>query len=483
MKKILIVLAAVTTTGLSFAQPRMLVDTLFKPYFQFDYNDWVTSDPQHPLSVTTDRLYTDFYVARTDEWNRAPIFGDLVQYNYIEGGADVYGIAVWGWPGRSYLPVFPQDSLFLFDATPDSMVLKAQLLFNNLDSNALDSHISDTNDFPDRYNFPPSCSDPLNMRHVILMRWNYLFDKPIHVEDSFYVGASNYYPKYPYMYLDWMTDPLRESDSCPLPPSNEFWYGLMNTMHYGVVRYDDSCVMPFQKVKTRDYSNNPYAGSIGLSDLVKGDWQVDSIRTFFMIVPIVGIYDTSWIVDTPACLPVTGFNLLSHFGDIVTLRWNPDGEHDEYQVSYGPEGIDPDSGTIVTTFNSRWRFIDTVHNGTTMVGYVRTVCRELDTLRYSPWSEGVTWQTSYVDIKPPREGDRLAGGIRLMPNPARGEVTLMSNYRISSADIYRADGTKHASIITLPYTARFDVGDWPKGVYFVVVHTQLGDVAKKLVVE
>ncbi len=118
-----------------------------------------------------------------------------------------------------------------------------------------------------------------------------------------------------------------------------------------------------------------------------------------------------------------------------------------------------------------------------MTAYVRTVCRELDTLRFSEWSEAVEWQTRYEGITPPGREERLSEGVRLMPNPAQEGVTVLSNYRMEAVDIYHSNGKKIVSTTPQSYAARFGVADWPKGVYIVVVHTILGDVTKKLVVE
>ena len=75
-------------------------------------------------------------------------------------------------------------------------------------------------------------------------------------------------------------------------------------------------------------------------------------------------------------------------------------------------GIHPDNGTFVTCHNNRWRFKDTLN--VPMVAYVRTVCRELDTLRYSDWCEPVEWLVQGNGIDP---ANPLAEFITVMPNP------------------------------------------------------------------
>lgn len=214
-------------------------------------------------------------------------------------------------------------------------------------------------------------------------------------------------------------------------------------------------------------------------DFPFNEWAPTETRDFWMAFPLIKVYDTIWTVDTPACLPVTRFGLMSRFGDTIMLRWDPDRDHSEYQISYGPEGTPPDSGTFVTCNTNRWQYIDTILSGASMVAYVRTVCSELDTLRFSTWSGPVFWQTRNSSISNAGMDNQL----RLIPNPASEFVTLHSDYFISSVDIYHYGGIKHSSLAPHSHTAAFSVKDWPRGLYLVVAHTPLGDITKKLVVE
>ena len=221
--------------------------------------------------------------------------------------------------------------------------------------------------------------------------------------------------------------------------------------------------------------------SDGLAGLINHEWVNYDTRDFWMVLPIVKTYDTVWAVDTPACAAVQGFNIMSRFGDTIVLRWVPDDIHDEWQISYGPEGTGPDDGTKVFCHTNRWRYIDTLHDGVPMVAYVRTVCRELDTLRFSPWSWGLTWR-GQADIVLP-EGGRLAGSVRLMPNPASEQVLVLSEHRMEGVEVYQSDGRQYATLRAEGYSASLSVKDWPKGVYVLRIRTTSGPVLQKLSVE
>ena len=47
--------------------------------------------------------------------------------------------------------------------------------------------------FPLRYNIPLNCNNPFEDRsdYNWNRKWEFYFNKPVHVEDSFYVGASD----------------------------------------------------------------------------------------------------------------------------------------------------------------------------------------------------------------------------------------------------------------------------------------------------
>ena len=116
-----------------------IVDTVITPYFDFDYMEWVNSDPHHPLLSTCNPLF----VSHPDHpWGYVNFTGDLLQYNYVERDVDVYGIAVWGHlfgstGNRFTTPMFPPDTLFLYEATPDTFQLMEAVVFDNTDTNAL----------------------------------------------------------------------------------------------------------------------------------------------------------------------------------------------------------------------------------------------------------------------------------------------------------------------------------------------------------
>ncbi len=249
----------------------------------------------------------------------------------------------------------------------------------------------------------------------------------------------------------------------------------------GHIRYDSTCWMPARNCKLRikrdNFNYDSVAGSYYGLQLEK--WGNYPSHEFFLIVPILRTFDTVWTVDTPACTPVYDLTIMSRYGNTVSLRWRHDGSHDEWQVSYGPQGTPPDDGTWVESHSNIWRFTDTL--GIPMVAYVRTVCRELDTLRYSEWSDPVEWQVFPDGFDPiDRETDGL---VSIRPNPSTDMVTVASEYEMFGIEVFTSAGGKLLDLAAGRHSASFSVREWAEGVYLVVVHTAQGDISKKLVVE
>ena len=484
MKRTVLTLLSVMMTAMSVAQGYVRIDTVIRPYYQFDWESWLDSGKR--LCINHHQLSFDYYYSMGIEDVRRSqryVFGDQVQYNYIKGGAEVYGLEAWIYiyycnisgPNTADVPPSPAEFLYLYDARPDSFELKAQvqILANDSTPFIWESRWvrSDT-----------SCFGPYDIIPLpFLKQYRYYFSEPINVNDSFYVGGS---------YMTWRQIEMALDSVQELPPRIEMMYGYMASGVLAGSPDDRSrladCQIPITKTKVRwgdiDYIPGGTATQEGPPPgYQSGVWVPSWSNYFWMIFPLIKTYDTIWTVDTPACLPVRDFSIMSRYGDTVMLRWSPLEGRSEFQVSYGPEGMDPDSGTLVNVTTNRWRFIDSLHTGEVMTAYVRTVCRELDTLRFSEWSEGVEWQTRNAGIVQPDEDVRLSSRIHLQPNPAKERVEVVTPCGVKGIEVYGSYGIRWREFPA--GTADFDVSDWAKGTYVVVIRTLAGSVTKKLVVE
>ena len=462
-KRTLFILCLVAATG-AFAQSHTFRDTSYAPYEQFDYDAWVMEDPAHngktiqncPIKPGTDQS--------------AMLNHDILQYNYTDNPAGMRVVGISAHVGLQKARINPYatpEYLLLYEATPDSFILKAQVRWFEDDTAGRPEGLYLIN--------PLNCHNPSNDNGISYMSYvnnpyrtirifNMYFDKPVTVYDSFYVGGTS-------RFLSGLFDP-EHCDSCGSQSS----YITFVTSNTGM--NDTTCFMP-SLWKIWDYSG--YGTN---------QWYWAPSTQFLMILPIIEVVDSSF-ANAPECPVVSGLFLRGNYTDTVTVQWDYDSLHPEYQLWYGPEADFETHNAMVSLRTNKWVFSDASYADTQMIAYVRTVCHEYDTLRYSEWGRPIRFRlhheekdtTGHGNIVVPEAGDDLARFVQMMPNPASGSVLVSSSYRISRVEAYDVRGEKVMEQPTEGRTAAFDVTAWPKGAYVVLVRTPQGTAAKRLVVQ
>ena len=505
MKKIFLAIMA-TWIALNGAMSQNIVriDTVLKPYIEFDYQGWLDSDPQHPLEIYNngimycyggmpqipfehlDDSIRENYPVTPPYLYRCMLSGEQIQYNYIEGGATVHGIAYWYWGISDTFTVEPHpiNDLLLYEATPDTLMLLERLAALHFGpplqigprlplGRGYSSH---------------DCQIPLFDGGDDTLWWRpqyQFFDKPVRVEDSFYVGASQTFQEYS------ARDNWTQEGGSYNPTL--FGFGWMSMAYHGQ-HYDPSCWPPPMKIKQRwtfpEWLENIITSATGIPltprGYIRDQWINRYALDFFLILPIIETYDTLWDYELPQCPQVEWFNVTGHAGDTTIIRWqSADVDHREWQLSYGPVGIDPDNGTIVDLDRCAWRYIDSLHTGDSMSAWVRTVCRDEGFLRYSEWSHPVRWCSEHSELwtERPNSNIRLDGLVRLTPNPTSDQVTVTSAYRLTGVEVYAMDGRLLYKTDAQGLTCTFSVREWPQGSYVVLVQTAAGTSTKKLLVQ
>ena len=449
------------------AQSHSFRDTSYIRYEQYDLDAWLLSDTQHH------RYSIGFYPKYPGLNYTTLLWDDILQYNYTDNpdGVKVAGLSamiftnVGGTPdgGGLQYPMDPPEYLLLYDAANDTFELKGQLQWEESDTagrpqyggimwvrDSTVIHISDLHGEA--------------LTHGNFTLFDLFFDSPITVYDSFYVGG---------------TSRMWE------PTGNHCRSGYLTYIFETVVDSTGPLVSSIQTMwKLFHYEYNE-----GLN-IPLNQWIWLPSDQILMVLPIIMVEDTSFD-KAPECPIVSGLFTRGSYTETVTVQWAQDSLHQEFELSYGREGTRPEDGTIVTVYDNRWQFTDAAYSDTPMVAYVRTVCREYDTLRWSGWSSPVYFRLHYDDtthhegIEVADDGSDLSRFVRLMPNPASGSVVVMSSYGIDRVEVYDVRGErvleqKGKSHTT---TAGFDVTTWAKGVYVVLVYTPAGTAAKRLVVE
>ena len=356
----------------------------------------------------------------------------------------------------------PPEYLFLYEATPDSFILKAQVQWDETDTTGRPHARVLLNQ--NTVNCPSSWDvSTITYKSANLRLFDYYFDKPITVYDSFYVGGSDY------SCMGFINPEFSGASLC--------YYLTFRPSFY----YDTDCVFPalWKLYHHRQYLNRPYL-----------QWYWVPSNQFMMVLPIIEVVDTSF-ANAPVCPVVSGLFVRGGYTDTVTVRWDYDSLHTEYQLWYGPEDDFETNNAIVPLRTNRWVFTDASYADMVMVAYVRTVCHEYDTLRYSEWSGPVRFMlhhqeedtTGHGDIGVPEAEDDLSRFVQLMPNPASGSVLVNSSYVIRRVEAYDVRGEKVMDLPTEGRKAAFDVSAWPKGAYVLLVRTPAGTATKRLVVQ
>ncbi len=464
MKKIVLLIVCVLAMMGAMAQSHSFRDTSYVRYEQLDIDSWLLSDSMHRYGMHARPLYPGTTMLLGTH--------DVLQYNYTNKpeGVRVVGLSalISTFQLTLYYPMVPSEYLLLYDAENDTFDLKGQLQWEASDTagrphyggviwGVRDGRVVHWTDIHG-HTVPDG--------HTL---FDLYFDNPITVHDSFYVGGTCRNHLYPFG-----SDPINESSYVTY--SFEEIVGTGPAVHH---------YPGLWKIFNLSESSGPGPYN---------QWVWVPSDQFMMVMPIIEVVDTSFD-NAPKCYEVTGLLLRGNYTDTVTVQWAQDSLHQEFEVSYGREGTRPDDGTIVTVIGSnRWMFSDSAYSDTPMVVYVRTVCREYDTLRWSGWSYPIHWQlhyesgqdtTQHEGIAVPEEEGDLSRFVRLMPNPASGSVVVMSSYGIESLEVYDVRGERvleqkgsgHGT------ATGFDVSKWAKGVYVVLVRTPAGTASKRLVVK
>jgi len=166
------------------------------------------------------------------------------------------------------------------------------------------------------------------------------------------------------------------------------------------------------------------------------------------------------------------------------FMWDANSDQDSWQLSYGLSGTLPDDGTIVNCPIQVGQIMG-LDSGVHYDVYVRAVCNR-DSTMYSDWSGplDVCWTDTTGGTTPGEEGvvSMLDAMTYIVPNPASEHVQVMSSFRMSKVEVYNINGRKMLDKGVGDISTSFSVHDWPSDVYIIIIHTPVGNVAKKLVV-
>lgn len=336
---------------------------------------------------------------------------------------------------------------------------------------------------PGPFSFPCCGYPPSDYVEYVPIR-EYYFEKPVTVYDSFYVGHtsnSNYEPGFGC------------GDHIVFAYGNRFGLYVLGYDPYDdFARTLDSCTdhscnatgPHLYKYRYFVYNN---AGIVDSTYQAPCDtnWEASRWRwrtsCFFMLdFPIVEIDSSVYHRPQYQCPAVEDLHIGHQDAGSVVLLWSSLAEQLRWEVSYGPQGTPPDSGTVLMAAIPAI-MIPGLDSSTHYSAYIRAVCMH-DSLVYSDWSEPLDICICDTGGTTAIETPLLEQLTYLMPNPANHEVQVLSSYGMTRVEAYTPQGKRMTDMKVKGLGTTLDVSNWPAGMYIVVIHTPAGNATKKLIV-
>lgn len=143
------------------------------------------------------------------------------------------------------------------------------------------------------------------------------------------------------------------------------------------------------------------------------------------------------------------------------VLWEPSAEDQEFIVSYGEKGFNPEEGTMIEVAIPMVDLEDLTPE-TVYEVYVKSVCSD-DT--ESDWSEAVEFETLEDESSSISENKVLE--FTFYPNPVQTELNINGNAVINKLEVYNVVGELVVSLLPNTKSTSVNMASLPKGVYLV----------------
>ena len=291
-----------------------------------------------------------------------------------------------------------------------------------------------------------------------------MFEKPVVVEDSFVVAITTFnneghrgyvYDQYDNQFYMWLWDhnPTRIFS---------FW-DWRDTAVPENIRWFKFRTLPWHRC---DYHHGAFTNT-------GQQWGLTGV----VVLPII---DPGF--DTTLCHEVSNLRLAERGAGSATLMWDA-GDGGPWIVAYGKVDDAWEDFTF-DTVSSPMVTLTGLEVGTQYFALVRGYCSV--TGEYGEWTSPLEVEIFQPGHQEP-EGIEHPGDLgrftRLVPNPARGEVNVVSSFRLSRIELYSLDGRKVLEQEADGISTMVDVSSLPSGTYIAALYLPHGVATKKLVVE
>ena len=461
--------------------------------------DWAVEDwlanPYHQLIVTNNigglianpsRLYLIAQHSNnvsSSDYPDLTLVGELLRCCHTPDSIKVIGLAAIAYTLRG-TATWPfvydlNDTLLLYGGGKKNLELLRKVKWSMQDSSRWirpysRGSIIHPNGIPNLIAHGGCCTTDFAGGTITLPLKEYYFEDygmdPVYIKDSFFVGCTHS------TYAN--TLPLYQQD----PDDSVRWCQTA----YAFYGYDSAAVDSCPTCESfPEYEYLIKRTGLHPSFFPLNEWITEKWRWYLAVWPII---DISYGMPPPppyACPAVQNIRT-TYYNGAAVIQWDADSEHNSWQLSYGPAGIEPDSGTIISCpIQVGQVYLDT---GIHYSAYVRAKCTHEDSLYYSEWSDSIDlFISDSVPQDPPDDttgiGTVASRFVTLMPNPAYDEVQVVSSFGINRVEVYNLQGLLMAEAKASGTMVSIGTRDWPANTYIVVVHTPVGSFSKRLVVK
>ena len=290
-----------------------------------------------------------------------------------------------------------------------------------------------------------------------------MFEKPVVVEDSFVVAITTFnneghrgyvYDQYDNQFYMWLWDHNPTRIFC-------FFEGR------------DTSVP--ENIRWHKYRTAPWKRDDCHSLVYYNNVSQQFYLTGVVVLPII---DPGF--DSTLCHEVSNLRVAERGAGSATLMWDA-GDGGPWIVAYGRTDDAWDDFTF-DTVSSPMVTLTGLEVGTQYFALVRGYCSV--TGEYGEWTSPLEVEIFQPGHEEP-EGIEHPGDLgrftRLVPNPARGEVNVVSSFRLSRIELYSLDGRKVLEQEADGISTMVDVSSLPSGTYIAALYLPHGVATKKLV--
>ena len=349
------------------------------------------------------------------------------------------------WSHFCGLPPDTAEHLYFYDARPDTLICMQDLVWDMETPckyfKARMRHTPNNTTYCCEY-------DIADTVEVFPLR-EFYFDTPTLVKDSFYIGFSTF---------------SQDVRRAPNWPDTEYVAAYYTGYHFGSDGIP-GCAFEICHKKCLSLLDNSWFGT-------------KALQWYDFYTTLHGEFPMMWAIYEDACPMVSDIQAERHDASSTTITWSGSQYSTRWELIYGPYGTPDDSCTWVDCPTPSY-MLTNLDSTITYKIKLRAQCH-IDTLYYSEW-DSIRIENGAILNIPIVPSEELK--VKLMPNPAREEVTISSSATMRHIELFSINGIPILENNVDDHRVVLRLQNIDPGNYIVRILTDKGMVSKKLVVK